>query len=325
MKQIVCLFSIIALAGCSCSDEPSGGPDGSTGMDAGPGTGMDAGPGLDSMIPPDGPLAQQDGSVVIMEDGGFTWTCVPVTCAGQRTECADCEDNDGDGLTDSRDPECLGPCDNTEGPALTTGVGGEGAASCNRDCYFDFGNGHGGQDCRWDTLCDPLEPDDECAYDAAEVGGMRCPMPQPANCLPRCRPLTPNGCDCFGCCTFDQLAGRSAAEGGEWVWLGSGVGDGPGGEGTCTFELIDDVDACHPCTPQMECFNDCGPCELCLGRTELPPECMAPDGGYPDGGYDGGYPPMRCPAGVQECGLPGEAPCPTDYYCVTGCCVATIF
>ncbi len=108
------------------------------------------------------------------------------------------------------------------------------------------------------------------------------------------------------------------------MWLGSGIGEGPGGDGTCTLDLLDDTGACHPCTPVMECFNDCGPCELCLGRTTLPPECFPPDGGYPDGGYDGGYPPPRCEPGVQECGLPGEPECPTDYYCVTGCCVPTL-
>jgi hypothetical protein len=38
-----------------------------------------------------------------------------------------------------------------------------------------------------------------------------------------------------------------------------------------------------------------------------PPEALPP----PDNG---------CGEGVQSCGLPGQAPCPVDYYCITGCC-----
>jgi hypothetical protein len=55
---------------------------------------------------------------------------------------------------------------------------------------------------------------------------------------------------------------------------------------------------------------------------------MTPDAGpRPDGSMpiDGGPPPpMRCDPGVQPCGLPGDAMCPIDYYCVTGCCIPTI-
>src|SRR6185503_3337307 len=109
--------------------------------------------------------------------------------------------------------------------------------------------------------------------DEGELGGNRCPSPQAAPCLEKCRPLTPNGCDCFGCCTFDALHGRADEDGGEWVWLGSGVGDCPDGEGTGAFDLLGDTSACHPCIPVADCFNDCGVCELCFGRDELPPEC----------------------------------------------------
>ncbi len=36
-------------------------------------------------------------------------------CQGHIYQCGDLLDNDGDGLVDSEDPDCLGPCDNTEG------------------------------------------------------------------------------------------------------------------------------------------------------------------------------------------------------------------
>ncbi len=302
----------LPVAACDCSDS-SGGPDG--------GGTLDGTIGFDASG--DGPIVRAEGGVTVTDPDGGTYTCYVTTCDGHGTECGDCMDNDGDGLIDSRDPECLGPCDNTEYAALTTGVGGERGASCNRDCYFDFGNGSGNDTCRWDTLCDPNEPDSVCPYDESELGGMRCPDTQTSLCLDVCRPLTPNGCDCFGCCTFDALAGRPDAEGGEWVWLGSGIGDSDDGEGTCTFDDINDTTLCKPCEPVADCFNDCGECELCLGRTELPEECLMdyPDASVPDGGM---YPPPRCPEGVQPCGLEGDEECPLDYYCVTGCCQPTI-
>jgi hypothetical protein len=302
---------ILPVAACDCSDS-SGSPDG--------GSTLDGTVGFDASG--DGPIVVREGGVTVTDDGG-TWTCYVTTCDGHGTECGDCMDNDGDGLVDSRDPECLGPCDNTEYAALTTGVGGERGASCNRDCYFDFGNGSGNDTCRWDTLCDDNEPDSVCPYDEGELGGMRCPDTQTEMCLDVCRPLTPNGCDCFGCCTFDALAGRAEADGGEWVWLGSGISDSVDGEGTCTFDDIMDTDLCKPCEPVADCFNDCGECELCLGRDTLPDECLMD---YPDASVmdAGSYPPPRCPEGVQPCGLAGDEDCPLDYYCVTGCCIPTI-
>ncbi len=291
--------------GCSCSDDGEGSPaDGGGGGDGG---GWVTGDG--------GPVVVQDGDVVITEDGGHTWVCRPTVCDGHLLECGDCMDNDGDGVVDPRDPECLGPCDNTEGPALLAGVGGETGGPCRADCYFDFGNGPGNDDCYWDHRCDPLSVDPdfhpegaECAYDESRVGTRDCPDSQSETCLDVCRPLTPNGCDCFGCCTFDELLGRSAADGGEHVWIGSVI-EGTN-EGTCTFEDILDTDKCRPCTPVEGCWNDCGHCELCIGREELPADCYEMDGGVP----------YRCPDGVQECGLPGEPECPDGYYCVTGCC-----
>ena len=299
-QSVLCalLVPVLGVLGCDCGDGDDTGADG-------------GGTGADGSVLVDGRIVAQDGDVVVTEDGGFSFVCHPTVCDGHLTECGDCVDNDGDGRVDYRDQECLGPCDNTEGPQLTTGVGGEGGTSCNRDCYFDFGNGSGNDNCRWDTLCDPNEPDPICPFEMGELGGMRCPATQVELCLDYCRPITPNGCDCFGCCTFDELAGRAPGDGGEWVWLGSGVGEGPDGEGTCTFELLGDTTACKPCEPVADCTNGCGACELCLGRTELPASCYEMDGGVE----------YRCDEGVQPCGLPGEAECQSGYYCITGCCV----
>lgn len=310
----------LVMTGCSCDDDddPNGGGNGDGSVL--PDSGLDLN---------DGQIKLGDGSVVITEDGGYQWVCRTITCEGHLTECGDCIDNDGDGHADARDRECLGPCDNTEGPALTAGVGGEGGNSCNRDCYFDFGNGSGNDQCRWDTSCDELEPDVVCPYSADDVeagkgkvsgGGTRCPETQNDTCHNTCRPITPNGCDCFGCCTFDQIANRAEGEGGAWVWLGSGVGEGEDGEGTCTFDDILDTEACKPCQPVEDCLNDCGRCELCLGKTVLPADCVSTPPDASVGMPDGSVPETRCAVGEQVCGLEGEAPCDENYYCITGCC-----
>jgi hypothetical protein len=268
----------------------------------------------------DGPIQIIDGGILIQDDGG-TFMCFQTLCNGHLLECGDCADNDGDGLVDFRDPECLGPCDNTEGPALTAGVGGETGGPCAADCYFDFGNGPGNDDCHWDHRCDTLEvgPDYPpegmgCAYEMSRVGTKDCPTNQSQQCLDFCKPLTPNGCDCFGCCTFPQIPGM-------FVWIGS-VEEGTN-NGTCTFNDITDPTKCKPCTPVQDCFNACGHCELCLGKNELPPDCT-PDMGPPDGAVPDGGVVYRCDPGIQPCGLPGDVACPEFYYCITGCCQPTV-
>ena len=96
---------------------------------------------------------------------GTVGGCFPVVCPdGNSYGCGDCIDNDDDGLIDDKDLECLGPCDNTEGPILLTGTPGETGNQCGADCYFDRGNGSGAGECNWDRRCDPLEPKDQCSY-----------------------------------------------------------------------------------------------------------------------------------------------------------------
>jgi hypothetical protein len=339
MLRNLTTLSVFALALAAC-----GGGDGAD--DGGGGGGSDGGGGgVDGATEDGGGGGGMDGGGT--DGGGGGWgeggvgrscdstSCVVTQCGTRTTECGDCIDNDMDGLSDSCDPECLGPCDNTEGPILLAGVGGETGGPCQSDCYFDFGNGSGNDDCFWDHRCDTLEVSPSyhpegmlCEYDATLVDDRTCPAMQSATCLDVCRPLTPNGCDCFGCCTFDAIDGRSAAMGGEYVWLGSVV-DGTN-DGTCTLADVTDTSLCRPCTPVADCFNDCGRCELCVGRDTLPPECVAPpppppgtDGGPPPM-WDGGVPPPRCDPGVQPCGLASDPACAAGYYCVTGCCVSTL-
>lgn len=333
-KSRLLLTAMLLLGGCDCSDDSTpdddGGPDASGADAAVADSSVDAGVSGDGGVD-SGIIVVSDSGVTVTPDGGDPFTCFQVSCGTRTSECGDCIDNDDDGLFDSQDPECLGPCDNTEGPVLLAGVGGETGGPCKSDCYFDFGNGSGGGDCQWDSRCDPLAvaPDYPpegmaCEYEPSRVGTRDCPATQPATCLDNCGPLTPNGCDCFGCCTFDAIRARAPASGGEYVWIGS-VADGTN-TGTCTLADVTDTSKCRPCTPVAECLNGCGVCELCVGRDTLPPECL--DGGVPDAGMgdaavpDGGV--ARCNTGVQPCGLPTDAPCPQNSFCITGCCITLL-
>ncbi|MBW2456853.1 MAG: hypothetical protein JRI68_20215 [Deltaproteobacteria bacterium] len=253
--------------------------------------------------------------------GGGTW---PAACQGHIYQCGDGIDNDDDGLTDWEDPDCLGPCDNTE-DSYYGGIPGQNAAPCKADCYFDQDTGSGNDDCYWDHKCDDNEvadtyypePEegDSCAHDEdANISGTssscaELQAEQSDDCLDFCLPLTPNGCDCFGCCELP--AGSD-----NFIYLGSVGAD----ESTvCTEDQALNPAICHPCEVVNSCWNDCGYCELCLGKTTLPPECFDPDGGSGTGGAGGGG--SQCPPELQPCGLPGQDPCPPNEYCITGCCI----
>lgn len=290
---ILGLAAAALLGGAGCSDDDTGNNGGDGGLDDGTVSG-DRGLG--------------DGDVTT---DGAPWTCHVVRCMNHTLECGDCIDNDGDGKTDSQDIECLGPCDNTEGPELNAGVGGElGGPACASDCYWDYGNGTGNDHCYWDHRCDPLAvaPDyppegSQCEYDPGLVGQAQiCPSPQSADCLSFCLPLTPNGCDCFGCCTFPELEGLGPNGEEGYIWIGKFDSNNIG---TCTLAELTDVTQCPPCTPVLDCLNPCGPCEICVGHPEIEPWCNDED---------------RCPPGVQWCGLPDDPPCPEGFYCITGCC-----
>jgi hypothetical protein len=239
---------------------------------------------------------------VVQSAGGI---CQTRDCLGKVYACGNCMDDDGDGLVDAADPDCLGPCDNTE-DSYFGGIPGQNNAPCRQDCYFDQDSGSGNDGCDWTQACDPLSiapafppsGNAQCTYDpGTTLQGQSCADlsgAEPQSCLDFCLPLTPNGCDCFGCC---ELPARS----GHFVWLGSSVGNA----GSCTADSVNDPSACKPCTPVPSCFNACEPCEICVGTSAPDPSCT------------GG---AACSVGIGPC-APG-AICPSDSYCVTGCCIA---
>lgn len=237
--------------------------------------------------------------------------CVVTACQNKVYACGDCVDNDGDERIDAWDTECTGPCDDTE-DSYFSGIPGANQAPCREDCYFDQDTGAGNDQCYWSQQCDPLAlapdypPSGEarCAYDAStKTPGTTASCAellstqQPA-CLEICGPLTPNGCDGFGCCELP--AGSN-----HFVWLGSTRQN----IGSCSEATLMDPSACHPCTPVPAALNPCDACESCVGRPSLAPSCAGTS--------------TRCPASVAPCGQPGEPGCSAGEYCVTGCCTPT--
>jgi hypothetical protein len=315
-------FALIVFLSCTaaaCGSDPTGenrGGGGTAGAGAG-GTGGTGASGTGGSAGVGGTTGT-GGTGGTGATGGTAGGCFPVLCPdGNAYLCGDCIDNDGDGLVDDQDPECLGPCDNTEGPVLLTGTPGETGNQCGADCYFDRGNGSGSGECKWDRRCDPLEPKDNCVYDPDLIGAQNyCPAVQPELCEQDCGALTPNGCDCFGCCTFPALDGG-------YVFLGSYVGN----EGTCTLNDLDDPALCRPCTPAGNCLNTCERCEICLGKPTIPEDCFpgtGGSGGMGGGGTGGDSGNLRCPIGKQACGLPGDPACPPGGFCLTGCCTEIV-
>jgi hypothetical protein len=259
-------------------------------------------------------------------------TVFPANCFNQFYGCGDGVDNDKDGLVDSLDPDCFGPCDNTE-DGLAMGIPGSGPAPCKSDCFWDSDYGSGNDLCFWNHKCDPLSippnyyPESwmgsVCAYNpAAMTAGttLTCDElsnQQSAECLALCAPLTPNGCDCFGCCVMYK---DGVAYGPVYLNTEDGTGNY-----SCTLDDAGDPSKCAPCTQVKNgCNNPCETCELCLGKNTLPPECQSPaiDGGI-DAGTDGGTLSAQCPDGVEPCGLPNQGLCAVGHYCITGCCIPT--
>jgi hypothetical protein len=208
-------------------------------------------------------------------------------CGSKPCACANGLDDDDDGLVDGFDPECTGPFDDDEKTFSTGTPANNSQAKC-LDCFFDNNAGWEDDGCRYPR---------QCLDGLGDPGGNGpCATCSPSQaCADSCLPRTPNGCDCFGCC--------------EVSYGGSTIGvllrD------TCSLADVSEEEKCPRCQPSPECKNECGPCELCLGKTEadLPASCR--EGGIGHGCDDG-----------PACGT--GAPCERGYYCLSGCCVAVV-
>jgi len=270
-----------------------------TGGQSGGGTSSGGGPSGSGGVPGSGGIPGGGGTV---GGGGSSGGQGGVAGTG-KTQCNDGIDNDGDGKVDLADFECVSALDNDEG-SFATGIPGDNVDVCKQDCFFDGNSGMGDDHCNWELKCDSSNvgatAEKKCEYDP---NYNNCPASQPQSCLDYCRPLTPNGCDCFGCCQIQTTSGLQT------VRLTS----------TCTAAKADDPTACAPCTQTPTCVNDCKPCELCLGKTTLPAECYGAGGAGGNGA--GGSRGIECLNSVS-CGTDQSICDKTGTLCISGCCVA---
>jgi hypothetical protein len=259
---------------------------------------------VDASLPPNAESSLPTLVIGSTSDGGATHAtsgeCLQVAC-GSVQACGNCSDDDRDGLVDAADPDCLGPCDDNEAE-LFTGIVVRVGDECTMDCYFDGNNGAGDDRCTRDFTCDeksiapsfPPTGREACAYDPRPD----CASAQSERCLQNC--LTPNGCDCFGCCELP--AGTR-----NFVWLGAENID----SGRCRLDLGQDPRACPPCTPDPSCLNECEDCELCVGRTTVAESCRSNTGGLD----------QVCPPGQAPCDPANGIGCGGLEFCITGCCI----
>ncbi len=297
-----CLALVLPLSlAWACGSSTDGGDSTNNGATSGTGGSLGLG-GEGLMMGGDGTGLSSGGTTA---SGGSTGGAVNMggtlaadLCGDAGCVCNNGIDDDDDGLIDGLDPECTGPLDNDEG-SFATGIPGDNRDPKWQDCFFDGNSGAGDDDCRYHTDCltgDKPLTDKDCALTDA--------------CIEFCAPRTPNGCDCFGCCTVQVDANTS-------VDILTGT--------SCSLDSAQDAKACPPCVKSAECGNTCGRCELCPGKTiaDLPADC-GPDtgaGGAPSGaGGAPGGPGYTCDGGEQVCGpdLPG---CQMGSYCSLGCCI----
>jgi hypothetical protein len=285
------VFGISLPLACSSSDEGSGG-NAVNGVDASSTGSTNAG-GASGASGATGSSGTGAGGLGAIPDGG---ALAGDLCGGDGCACSNGVDDDGDGKVDGFDEECTGPLDNDEG-SFATGIPGDNIDPKWQDCFFDGNSGAGDDGCRYHTDCltgDKTADDPGCSV--------------AMDCRDFCAARTPNGCDCFGCCS---------------VVTGSGTVDIQIGIG-CSLENVSDEAACPPCVKTTQCGNECGECELCPGRSveDLPASCAPP---VPDGGVPEGAPPppgYTCDDGEQVC--TELLDCPASYYCSLGCCLPSI-
>jgi hypothetical protein len=253
------------------------------------------------------PVFGPDGGIYIPPDSGTGPFPVDesgqVLCGSAPCACSDGMDNDGDHVSDLEDPECVSSWDNDEA-SFATGISGDNRDDACQDCFFDGNSGSGNDGCYLPSSC-LSEGNDSSGH------GICSSCEQTDQCKNFCKAFTPNGCDCFGCCTVHLENGSTKS-----VLLGSG----------CNIDG-NDVTGCTACVPNDSCVNTCGTCELCPGKTvdDLPPECFTGGDGDGDGDGDagtggGGTPGVTCEDGAVRCGS-GLPACASDSACEFGCCV----
>lgn len=225
---------------------------------------------------------------------------VPPGCVPGGPQCNNCIDDDHDGFIDGFDIECTGATDNDES-SFATGIPGDNIDVTFQDCFFDGNSGSGDDGCEIHVCCLLGAPDQaSCPIHPQQYDPASCAQPQSDRCHQNCFPLTPPGCDCFGCCTLCDPVTNVCVD----------VVTNPATAPNCDANSLGDPAACPRCVKTASCNNPCSAqdCILCPGQTpdDLPPTCNG----------------QSCPAGSAVCGT-GVA-CPAGQFCITGCCIAGI-
>lgn len=290
-----CVLSVLVACGSKDINLDSDGGNGSA-VDATPGTGADADPSA-----PDAP---------------------PSECFANGSQCNNCVDDDSDGFIDGADPECTGLNDNDES-SFATGIPGDNVDAIMQDCFFDGDSGGGNDGCSQHVCC-LLEPFVNCCEGNETPQANNCiaftgPKYKPEECvatqqcIDNCGPLTPPGCDCFGCCTV--CSGGDCVD----VLTNPAIYEEPNcsnnanpAQGECCES--ENLEGCYTCTKSIDCQGgscDAVPddCILCPGETadDLPATCNGD---------------QTCPNGAMACQQTSD--CGVDQYCSIGCCVSSI-
>jgi hypothetical protein len=254
-----------------------------------------------------------DAPGIMFDSPMFSGTCTP-----GGPQCSNCIDDDGDGRIDGFDPECTGPFDNDES-SFATGIPGDNKDAINQDCFFDGDSGAGNDGCNQHVCCllgattkaqcqtDLIgivnNPDVEGnKYDVTKCFAPLGQATIPAQCVNVCGPITPPGCDCFGCCTVCEPGTSTCFD----IAINSTTSP------DCTPDTLSDPTKCKTCTKTIDCEGpQCGgtTCVLCPGENpnDLDPSCNGT---------------ISCPAGMPSCPL--GTGCPDQTYCASGCCIGVI-
>jgi hypothetical protein len=250
-----------------------------------------------------------DGTVVqaIGADGApVPPTGALVMCGDHLCACNDGLDNDNDGNIDGQDIACVDARDDDEANlGLGYKVGGDNSDLANKqDCFFDGDSGSGNDGCEYDAICWCPDVDNDGYRDACTIGDTTINRPlkprtqdcdpskpsDPSKCAASCGPYIPNGCDALGCCEIYRADGSSFFA-------------------VLTPECVPETgQGCMSCQQNDATANDCGECELCIGKSTVPATCS--------GAEPGGY---TCEGGQPSCSA--ENPCTSGLFCSLGCCM----
>ncbi len=287
-RSLLALITAIGISACGGEDRDAENGEGSSGTSSEGSTGAGTGEETFGDLNP-------NFTASVGEDGRVTYFCTDSDGDGEEDipcECSDGADNDGANGADHLDYTCVSGWDDDEG-SFGTGMPGDNSDLKKQDCFFD-GNSGNDEGCAYDTVCMCADTDDDGKPGPCTIAGTELKKSNPKcdisdDCVKNCQPKVPNGCDCFGCCTYHRRD-----------------------KSVVTLFMVDGCnpetgEGCSECIQAEACLDPCEECELCLGKNEVPASC------------GGGTGQAEC-TNKQACTQPSD--CPDLHSCILGCCVA---